>query len=90
MLPADALRAPYLADYACAVREVAAKTSAALVDHFKDWESFEKNQWMAYLLSDALHPNECGHRLMNRSLLKTLGIWDEKSIVGRLLIPSPE
>ena len=89
ILPADTLRAPHLADYACSVRDVAAKTNAALVDHFNDWEDPEKNGWMAYLLSDALHPNEYGHRLMNRTLLQSLEIWDEKSITGRLLIPSP-
>jgi len=89
ILPLDASRAPYLADYACAVREVAAKTDCALVDNYADWEAFEANNWMAYLLSDAIHPNECGHRLMNRSLLQILGIWDEKTITGRLLIPSP-
>ena len=89
ILPSETSRAPFLADYACAVREVAARTGTALVDHFADWEPFEANGWMAYQLSDAIHPNECGHRLMNRSLLKVLGIWDEKTITGRLLIPSP-
>lgn len=89
IIPTDLLRSPTLADYACSVREVAGKTGSVLVDHFNDWEEFDKNGWMAYLLSDAIHPNECGHRLMNRSLLKVLGIWDDKSLTGRLLIPSP-
>jgi len=89
ILPADTERAPFLPDYACAVREVAAKTNAVIVDHFNAWESFEKNAWMPYLLSDAIHPNECGHRLMNKTLLQTLDTWDEKTLTGKLLIPSP-
>jgi hypothetical protein len=40
------------------------------------------------LLNDAIHPNEFGHRFMYRTLLQTLGIWDENSLTGKLLIPN--
>lgn len=89
ILPADTLRAPSLSEYACAAREISEKTGAVLIDHFAAWEAWEKNGWLAYLLSDAIHPNECGHRLMNRTLLSALGMWDDQSLTGRMLIPSP-
>lgn len=86
-LPADEVRFAGAPEYACAIREIAGKTGAILVDHFADWEALDKARTTPFYLSDAIHPNECGHRMMAKSLLKTLGLWDETSRVGRLFLP---
>lgn len=87
VLPNDATRHPHLAEYACGVREVAARNAAGLIDHFADWEPAEGDGSIWYRLSDAIHPNAAGHRLLARHFLRTLGAWDEKSLVGRLFTP---
>jgi hypothetical protein len=90
ILPLDAQRTSPLPEYAKIVRKIAVESQAIVVDHFADWAIYETNGWMPFLLSDAIHPNECGHRLMNRSLLQALNLWDEKSVTGQLLIPTPK
>jgi acyl-CoA thioesterase-1 len=87
ILPNDADRAAYLSSYAESVRHVAMKTGAVLVDHFDAWKVPEADGSIWLLLNDAIHPNEFGHRFMYRTLLQTLGIWDENSLTGKLLIP---
>lgn len=89
VFPAEERRAPFLPAYVKAIRELAKETDCLLIDNFADWEVFVQNQWVPYLLSDAFHPNECGHRLMHRTLLQALGMWDPNSNTGRLFIPSP-
>jgi len=87
ILPSDALRAPHLPDYANAARTIAQQTGSIVIDHFQAWEPWRGGGTLALLLSDALHPNECGHRLMARTLLSGLGMWDGLSRVGRLFVP---
>ncbi len=87
ILPFDPLCNASIAEYACSVREVAEETQAILVDHYAEWEAAEKDQVLAYWMSDAIHPNECGHRVMARLLLRTLDLWDPKSRVARLFVP---
>lgn len=87
ILPADAQRAGSIEAYANAVRAVAAAAGCALVDHWTDWEPAARDGSIAFRLSDAIHPNEYGHRSMARAMFRALGIDDPSSRVGRLFIP---
>jgi len=68
------LTRPHFARYADAVREVAAATSAPLVDHQQHWRQrfgdSEPTAWM----DDHIHPNAAGHLAMARLTLTTLGL----------------
>lgn len=86
ILPADVQRYPFLYRYVAAIRELAAEHNLLLVDHFEAWELFERDGTMPFLLSDALHPNEIGHRVMVRCLLSALKIWDPTSRTAKLFI----
>lgn len=78
-------REPHLPAYMDAVRRVAAARGLPLVDHRAHWESQPASQelWM----SDGIHPNEFGHRVLARHLFAVLGIGDANSQMGRLHIP---
>jgi lysophospholipase L1-like esterase len=69
-----------------AVREVARSTQAVLIDHYAAWLEQETSGKLPYWLSDAIHPNEMGHRAMNRLLLQQLGLWRTDGITSKLLI----
>jgi acyl-CoA thioesterase-1 len=86
ILPLDPTRTT-LQLYAEAVRRIAADTGAVLVDHHAAWEPLEQTGRIAYFLSNAIHPNEYGHRLMAATLLRTLNLWSPDSGVGRLFVP---
>ena len=86
ILPADTLRFPYLESYVEVIRRVAKDTDALLVDHFEDWRQAFEDNTAPYRLSDAVHPNEIGHRVMVRLLLQRLGLWGEDGLTSRLLI----
>jgi acyl-CoA thioesterase-1 len=87
ILPADAVRTPHLPSYVEAVASAAAETGAILVDHYTAWSQAEQSGTIAYWLSDAIHPNECGHRVMARTMLEAIGCWDPASNTGRLFVP---
>lgn len=74
---------PYFCE---ALREAAGHCGAVLVDHQRFWEEREKSRDRATLmsLSDAIHPNAIGHRMMTECLCRVLEIWDSESPVGRL------
>ncbi|HOD48411.1 MAG TPA: SGNH/GDSL hydrolase family protein [Candidatus Hydrogenedentes bacterium] len=80
-------RGPYIDAYVGAIREVAAQTSAILIDHYAAYAEYEQNSDIYYLMNDPLHPNEYGHRFKATLLFKALGIYDPESAVCRLFIP---
>ena len=81
-------RAESIGRYVDVIREIARETGALLVDHYADWEAARaRGGAMIYWLSDPIHPNEYGHRAMAHTLLRALGLFDEKSHVCRLLVP---
>jgi len=86
ILPLDVLRSPHLAEYVAAIREVASESGAVLVDHYQAWAAEEQNGKLAYWLSDAIHPNEIGHRAMARLLLRELSLWGDEGVTSKLLI----
>jgi len=87
--PADTERGPYLSEYAAAVHAMAVENDTVLVDHFTYWQQARKAnvKRQLYWLNDAIHPNEYGHRAMAHLLIRELGLWDEQSLVCRLLVP---
>ena len=86
LLPLDEVRWSNLPAYVRAIRDIADATDVALVDHHKEWSNVRDANTLVRWLSDAIHPNEHGHRAMARLLFRTLGIWDDASSVGRLLV----
>ena len=86
IMPTDTNRAPHLPAYAEALRRIAKAKDAVLIDNHAEWSQLEYGA-MTYLLSDAIHPNEMGHRLMARQMLQALDLWDPKSQTGKFFIP---
>lgn len=87
ILPLDELRFSQLPAYIETVREIAAKRELLLIDHAGHWAESKEKGTMLYWLSDAVHPNEYGHRAMAHTLLRDLGLFDEDSNMCRLLVP---
>jgi len=62
-----------LKEYVEAVRDIAGEENIPLVDHFNEWLKWEKrgkdiDAWM----TDGVHPNPRGHRLMAATIFKVL------------------
>jgi lysophospholipase L1-like esterase len=62
-----------LKEYVEAVRDIAREENIPLVDHFNEWLDWEKrgkdiDAWM----TDGIHPNPKGHRLMAATIFKLL------------------
>ena len=80
-------RGKKLSLYADAVRGLAQESGSILVDHFADREESEASGIMHSWIGRGCHPNEYGHRVMARLLLKELDMWDKNSETCRLFIP---
>jgi acyl-CoA thioesterase I len=76
--------------YAAASRAVAAETGAVLVDHDEAWRPAAEAGLVEPWSSAGCHPNAEGHRVLYRTLARTLGVWDPASPTGRLFVPHPE
>jgi lysophospholipase L1-like esterase len=87
ILPLDERRWSNLRLYVEQIRELAEAKRVALVDHYQEWSNAADGTVPLHWLSDAIHPNEYGHRAMARLMFRTLGIWDNASDVCRLFIP---
>lgn len=83
ILPNDTSRAPALPAFSEVVRRLAAEFGCVLVDHPAHWS----NRPIWYLMSDAIHPNDMGHRLMAHAMLRELEMWDSNSPVCGLFVP---
>jgi len=84
ILPGDPVRNEHLPAYIDACRAIAQETASIPVDHPAAWQG--KQLW--YRMSDAIHPNDVGHRAMAHQMLRVLGLFDsEKSDVCRLFVP---
>lgn len=86
ILPGETVRYANLPAYVEAVRNLAKSFNAVLIDHDACWAEAQQRGVINYWLSDAIHPNEIGHRAMARLLLQQLNIWDAGSFIGRLFI----
>jgi lysophospholipase L1-like esterase len=74
ILQLDGLRAPHLAAFAERICDAAEQTNAVLVDHFAAWRSCWEDGTLIYRLSDAIHPNHFGHRILANQLLTSIGL----------------
>ncbi|MCK4982840.1 MAG: SGNH/GDSL hydrolase family protein [Victivallaceae bacterium] len=70
-------REPYLPSYMEAIRKVARGKYLPLIDHSKYWKKYEKSVF--FLMSDAFHPNNIGHRVFAKLIFQSLNIWDTEN-----------
>ena len=76
-----------LPNYVQIIREVAADYNVILVDHWGYWqEKRNKEELLMNWLSDGLHPNEYGHRVLANEIFKCLDIYNPKSSTCQLLV----
>ena len=68
-------------EFAMAVCDIAEEKGTALLDNYSNWENLPHR---AYLMSDALHPNDLGHLKIGHDLFRYMGIWDDESVICRL------
>jgi lysophospholipase L1-like esterase len=87
ILKLDEVRSPALPAYVETVRAIAAERDLLLVDHSARWAEVEPKGTMIFWLSDAVHPNEYGHRAMAHTLLHALELFDVESNVCTLQVP---
>ncbi|MCC7263394.1 MAG: SGNH/GDSL hydrolase family protein [Candidatus Latescibacteria bacterium] len=78
-------RTPHFPAYMDAIRAVAADQGLPLIDHEAFWRQRAGSHF--YWMSDAFHPNECGHRAFAFCLYEALGIFDPASHSCRLHLP---
>ena len=78
-------RVDSLERYVLRTREVAARCSAPLVDHWAAWTAVGGAR--GQLMDGGFHPNEYGHRLVAHTLFRSCGIWDDASWTCRLFVP---
>jgi acyl-CoA thioesterase-1 len=78
-----------IAAYAQIIRDVAAASKAALVDHYADWEAAKPDQeaLLKWLADQSTHPGFLGHREMAKLIFRELEIFDENSPTCRLETP---
>ena len=67
----------YIGNYMDTVRKVAAESNLPLIDHYAFW--LKNVQSQLFWHSDAIHPNEYGHRVFSHYIFRCLGIFDEAS-----------
>ena len=85
-------KAPERADvsaYAAMVREVAAATSAPLVDHYEAWQRAKPNQedLLPWLADERIHPGVYGHRALAHEIFRRLDMFDSDSPTCKLEVP---
>jgi lysophospholipase L1-like esterase len=79
-----------LPEYVEAVRALAAETGVVLVDHYADWRACDEAGQLEHWIEQGCHPGGAGHRVLARSLLIRLGMWDPSSTTGRFFVPAAE
>jgi lysophospholipase L1-like esterase len=75
----------HLPAYADLIRTVAARRDVPLVDHFAHWTAAGNGWAPAEWMADPTHPNGRGHRVIARTLFKSLGLYAADSACCRLL-----
>lgn len=79
-----------LPDFVDAVRGLAADTDVLLVDNYADWQACDEAGQLEHWIEHGCHPGAAGHRVLARSLMLRLGMWDPTSATGRFFIPAAE
>ncbi|GAA1599154.1 hypothetical protein GCM10009804_64700 [Kribbella hippodromi] len=75
----------HLPAYAEAIRTVATRRKATLVDHFAHWTAAGKGWAPAEWMADPTHPSGRGHRVIARTLFESLDLFAADSACCRLL-----
>lgn len=72
-----------------AIRQIGRDTNAIMINHWTEWEP--RRLIACGLCSVSIvHPDEYGHRLMARALLKLTTLWDPDSAVCQVAVfPCP-
>lgn len=83
----DEPRRTVLPRYAAAVRDLATRTGAVLVDHYRAWTEVDPQDRQEYWISHGCHPNEYGHRMLARELFHALELDDPPGTLARSLLP---
>ncbi|MEV0826634.1 SGNH/GDSL hydrolase family protein [Nonomuraea rubra] len=78
---------PHLPAYTAVIREIAAERGLPLVDHAAVWREAEERGIMEAWISQGCHPNLYGHRAMAHTLLRSLGLFTDDSVICRLAVP---
>jgi acyl-CoA thioesterase I len=81
-------RLAHLDSYAAEVRRLADTHGLPLIDHDAIWRQ-KYGASLGGLLDGSMHPNEYGHRLVCEAILRSLGMWSDKSFTCRLFVPVP-
>ena len=77
-----------LHNYVQIIRDVAVENDIQLIDHWQYWQQHrDTNDQLMLWLSDSIHPNEYGHRVLANEVLRALGMYDSKSQTCKLSIP---
>ncbi|MCT4351983.1 GDSL-type esterase/lipase family protein [Streptomyces sp. Je 1-79] len=76
-----------LADYVQIMREVAAELNVVLIDHHAHWLATNGGTVPLGLLGDGLHPDQRGHLLLAKKMIRDLRVFDPASRVCALTIP---
>lgn len=72
------------------VRRLARERDVVLIDHDAAWASAAGTGTAELWMSQGCHPNAAGHRLLARTTLERLGLWDGSRQTGRLFVPGVE
>lgn len=83
----DVKRRVHLEEYVVAIRELAEDSGAVLIDNYKCWKDYQKKEAVKRWMSDDIHPNYYGHRVIAQEMFKKLGIYDPNSFSCRLAVP---
>lgn len=83
----DVKRRRSLAEYIPIIRELAQQSGAVLVDNYSCWEKYQKKEATKRWMSDDIHPNGYGHRVIAQEMFKMLDIYDSSSMSCRLVVP---
>jgi lysophospholipase L1-like esterase len=81
-------RQQFIDQYVEATRDVASRARVQLADHWVMWTKYAASR--GQLTDGGFHPNEYGHRLIAHSMLKAIGLFDERSWTCRLFVPVDE
>ncbi|MFF2653934.1 SGNH/GDSL hydrolase family protein [Streptomyces sp. NPDC058045] len=83
----DEPRRAVLPEYAEAVRDLAARFDAVLVDHYRAWTGTQPDDRTEYWISHGCHPNEYGHRALALELFSALELDGPEATLTRAFLP---
>lgn len=83
----DIKKRRFLPEYVKAIRELAQQNGTVLIDNYSCWQNHIKRDACRFWMSDDIHPDCAGHRVIAQELFKAIGIYDPNSPTCQLFIP---